>query len=143
MFANRTAVTMFPTFVWVHDLTPADRDAVERRAVALVDRLLTPRPALGQRRTWQTPTNLQEAPEFSRLNELVLEASVEIIRFLSLEERPVEVTGAWANINPTGAPHEIHSHPNNFLSFVYYPLRQPAGSTIEFHDPRPHAHASR
>ena len=31
----------------------------------------------------------------------------------------------------------MHSHPNNFLSGVYY-LRTPAGAdTINFHDPRP------
>jgi uncharacterized protein (TIGR02466 family) len=140
MFANRTAATLFPTFVWAHDLKPEDQEAVERSAVALVHRLLTPRPPLKERLTWQTPTNLHTAPEFARLNELVLGASVEILRFLSLQELPLEITGAWANINPTGAPHPVHSHPNNFLSFVYYPVSQPPGSTIDFHDPRPQAH---
>jgi uncharacterized protein (TIGR02466 family) len=140
MFASRIAVTMFATFVWVNDLTPDDREAVEASAVRLVDRLLTPRPPLGGRQKWQTPTNLQTTPEFARINELVLEASHEVLKFLSLEEAPLEITGAWANVSPTGAAHHSHSHPNNFLSFVYYPVAQPAGCTIEFHDPRLQAH---
>jgi uncharacterized protein (TIGR02466 family) len=140
MFASRTAVTMFATFVWVHDLTPADREAVEATAMRFVERLLTPRPPLEGREKWQTPTNLQTKPEFERLNALVLEASHEVLKFLSLEEAPLEITGAWANVSPTGAAHHSHSHPNNFLSFVYYPMAQPAGSTIQFHDPRAQAH---
>ena len=37
---------------------------------------------------------------------------------------------------PPGAAHRMHSHPNNFLSGVYY-LRTAAGAdTINFHDPR-------
>jgi uncharacterized protein (TIGR02466 family) len=140
MFASRTAVAMFATFVWVQDLTPEDRDAVEASAVQLVQRLLTPRPPLEGRQKWQTPTNLQATPEFERLNALVLEAAREVLGFLNLETASLEITGAWANVSPTGAAHHSHSHPNNFLSFVYYPMAQPAGSTIQFHDPRPQAH---
>jgi uncharacterized protein (TIGR02466 family) len=140
MFASRTAVTMFATFVWVHDLAPDDRTAVEASAVRLVERLLTPRPSRDGRQKWQTPTNLQTTPEFDRLNALVLDASHEVLKFLSLEEAPLEITGAWANVSPTGAAHHSHTHPNNFLSFVYYPAAQPAGSTIQFHDPRAQAH---
>ena len=35
-----------------------------------------------------------------------------------------------------GAGHKIHSHPNNFLSGVYYVQTQPGADTINFHDPR-------
>ena len=140
MFALRTAITMFATFVWVHDLTPEDIRIVEASAVDLVERILTPRPVLKGRQKWQTPTDLHKRPEFERLNELVLEASEEVLKFLSVEPAPLEITGAWANVSPTGASHHSHTHPNNFLSFVYYPAAQPTGSTIEFHDPRPQAH---
>jgi uncharacterized protein (TIGR02466 family) len=30
----------------------------------------------------------------------------------------------------------MHSHPNNFLSGVYYVQTQPGADTINFHDPR-------
>jgi hypothetical protein len=37
---------------------------------------------------------------------------------------------------PGGAPHRMRSHPNNFLSRVYYVQTQPDADTINFHDPR-------
>jgi uncharacterized protein (TIGR02466 family) len=36
--------------------------------------------------------------------------------------------------------HREHSHPNNFLSVVYYPKVPEGGNAIQFHDPRPQAH---
>jgi len=35
-----------------------------------------------------------------------------------------------------GAAHRVHSHPNNFLSGVYYVRTYPGADTINFHDPR-------
>jgi uncharacterized protein (TIGR02466 family) len=140
MFQNTTVLTYFPTFVWVHDLAAETRSEVERTAVQLVERLLTPRPALNRLQKWQTPTNLQARPEFATLNEIVLRAADGIVSFLELRKGPLEITGAWANVNLPGATHFEHSHPNNFLSFVYYPRVPKGGDVIEFHDPRPQAH---
>ena len=47
-----------------------------------------------------------------------------------------EITGCWANILAKGAAHTAHSHPNNFLSGVYYVRTQSGADTINFHDPR-------
>ncbi|MFB3081171.1 MAG: 2OG-Fe(II) oxygenase family protein, partial [Nitrosomonadaceae bacterium] len=60
-----------------------------------------------------------------------------VLRFLKVSYDAVEITGCWANINSTGASHAIHSHPNNFLSGVYYVQTQAGADTINFHDPRP------
>jgi uncharacterized protein (TIGR02466 family) len=46
------------------------------------------------------------------------------------------VTGCWANINPPGAYHPVHHHPNNYLSGVYYVAIPDSGSRIDFQDPR-------
>jgi uncharacterized protein (TIGR02466 family) len=35
-----------------------------------------------------------------------------------------------------GAAHKLHSHPNNYLSGVYYVCTHPGADTINFHDPR-------
>ena len=35
-----------------------------------------------------------------------------------------------------GAAHRAHSHPNNYLSAVYYVRTFPGADTINFHDPR-------
>jgi uncharacterized protein (TIGR02466 family) len=47
-----------------------------------------------------------------------------------------ELTGLWANMNPKGTAHPIHSHPNNFLSGVYYVRTREGADTVNFHDPR-------
>ena len=39
-------------------------------------------------------------------------------------------------MNAPGAAHGLHSHPNNFLSGVYYVRVPSGGDTINFHDPR-------
>jgi uncharacterized protein (TIGR02466 family) len=140
MFQKKAALTLFPTFVWVHDLAADAREEIERSAIRLVEHLLTPRPAPNRRHQWQTPTDLQTRAEFARLNEIVLAAAHEIVAFLELKPAPLEITGAWANVALPGATHIEHSHPNNFLSFVYYPRVPKGGDVIEFHDPRPQAH---
>jgi len=40
---------------------------------------------------------------------------------------------------PTLVSHRMHSHPNNYLSGVYYVRVPPGANTINFHDPRPQA----
>jgi uncharacterized protein (TIGR02466 family) len=52
----------------------------------------------------------------------------------------IEITGCWATVLAKGAMHKIHSHPNNYLSGVYYVRVQPGSDTINFHDPRTQAH---
>jgi uncharacterized protein (TIGR02466 family) len=50
------------------------------------------------------------------------------------------ITGCWANISSRHARHETHTHPNNFLSGVYYVQTQEGADTITFVDPRIQAH---
>ncbi len=60
-----------------------------------------------------------------------------ILQFLKLGYDAIEITGCWANINASGAAHAIHSHPNNFLSGIYYVSTHPGADSVNFHDPRP------
>ena len=41
-----------------------------------------------------------------------------------------EITGCWATVLAKGAVHKVHSHPNNFLSGVYYVRTRPGADTI-------------
>lgn len=59
-----------------------------------------------------------------------------ILRFLKVGYNAIEITGCWANINASGASHAIHSHPNNFLSGIYYVHTHPGADSVSFHDPR-------
>jgi len=59
-----------------------------------------------------------------------------VLRFLHVAHTGFEITGCWVSVNTRGAAHRVHTHPNNFLSCVYYVQTQPGADTINFHDPR-------
>ena len=86
---------------------------------------------------WQTPQDLHKRPAFADFVKLVETAARGVARFLQVDQYPMVVTGCWANVNPPGAYHPTHHHPNNYLSGVYYVAVPPAGSRIQFQDPRP------
>src|SRR5262245_15509649 len=93
-------------------------------------------PPLGPGQGWQSAQNLHELAEFSELIASVRHLVAGVLRFLRIGQPAVEITGCWATVLAPGAAHKLHTHPNNFLSGVYY-LRISAGAdTINFHDPR-------
>lgn len=127
---------LFPTPVWTFHLTTEVRERVSGEFAPLLDQL---RPAPGDLvpdRGWQSPRDLHRHPECATLLGCIDESIATVLRYLKIGYPAFEITGCWANINPPGVAHRSHSHPNNYLSGVYY-LRTPAGAdTINFHDPR-------
>ncbi len=67
---------------------------------------------------------------------LVKETVKSVLAFLKIGYDDFELTGCWANMNVVGSTHKMHSHPNNFLSGVYYVQTDEGSDTINFHDPR-------
>jgi uncharacterized protein (TIGR02466 family) len=59
-----------------------------------------------------------------------------VLRFLRIGDDDFAITGCWANLYAPGTAHRMHTHPNNFLSGVYYPRTAGGANTINFHDPR-------
>ena len=50
-----------------------------------------------------------------------------------------EMTGLWGMINPPGSRNNVHTHPYNYLSGVYY-LKVPQNSgNLVFLEPKPQA----
>lgn len=137
MFAQTTAMPLFPTYIWCHDLKPEEYEPLN---AAMTNRLeswmaaSTPPP---EGRSWQTDQTLYEHADFQPLLRYVQAAADGIMNFLQVEHDGFELTALWANINPTGVPHRMHAHPNNFLSGVYYVSAPEGGNVITFHDPRP------
>ena len=129
-------ISMFPTLVWRAELDEPVRRAIEVNAIAALERMRQELPPLGAGQGWQSTHNLHELAEFSELIASVRHLAAGVLRFLRLGQPDVEITGCWATVLAPGAAHKLHTHPNNFLSGVYY-LRIPAGAdTINFHDPR-------
>lgn len=137
MFDDTTVFQLFPTYVWVHDLKPADIESVRSRVSPALDKILATRPAIGPGETWQTDPDLHHHSDFQVLQPFIESAAKSAFDFLQVDYDSFQITGCWANINPAGSPHAAHTHPNNFLSGVYYLHAPEGGDSISFHDPRP------
>lgn len=132
---ERSDVTpMFPTLVWKLQLKAGFHQPMDERILAALEKQGLPRLAVG--RGWQSGQGLHRLDEFRDLTACVEKGTRSVLRFLRIGYDAFEITACWANVLAKGASHRVHSHPNNFLSGVYY-LRTPAGAdTINFHDPR-------
>lgn len=132
---------LFRTPVWHVDLPPAEAETVNAAMMAEIERLLTPRPNLPAGANWQTDPVLQDLPAFHDLMATTIRIGKKICGFLQLKHDDLVVTGAWANVNPPGGRNSDHTHPNNFLSAVYYVSIPEGEGRITFSDPRPQAYA--
>jgi uncharacterized protein (TIGR02466 family) len=137
MIEKQEVQELFPCPIWIVDLKAAEAKAFNAKLRAEIERMIAPRPAIPAGSNWQTPQDLHTRPAFAEFIELVEKAARGVTRFLQVDQYPMEVTGCWANINPHGAYHPTHHHPNNYLSGVYYVAVPPPGSKIFFQDPRP------
>lgn len=129
-------IAMFPTFVWKVSLRPELRDAIEAKVMAALERLRRDLPILEPGQGWQSEQTLHERDELQDLIFCVTDLAKSILRFLRIGPEAFEITGCWATVLAQGATHKAHSHPNNFLSGVYYVRAQAGSDTINFHDPR-------
>ena len=89
-----------------------------------------------RREGWQSVQSLHELDDFRDLVSCVHRVVPGILRFLRIGYDAYRVTACWATVLARGAAHEMHQHPNNFLSGVYYVRTHPGADTINFHDPR-------
>lgn len=129
-------IPMFPTLVWKILLKAELRDALSAKILAALEEIRRDLPRLGPGQGWQSEQTLHQREEFEDLNFCVSTAARSILRFLRIGDDAVEITGCWANVLAKGAMHKAHSHPNNFLSGVYYVRTHAGTDTINFHDPR-------
>jgi uncharacterized protein (TIGR02466 family) len=137
--SDMRVIELFPTPLWSVDLDAASAKALNGRLLGEIDRLLRPRPKLPRGGSWQTDPVLHRHPGFADLVALIERTSVGAMKFLGLKTPRASITGMWANINPRGGQSSAHTHPNNFLSAVYY-VQVPKGEgEIHFIDPRPQA----
>ena len=127
---------MFPTLVWKVRLGAELRDALDPKILRTLESMRREVPRLEPGQGWQSAQTLHEREELRDLISCISSVAKSILRFLRIGYDAFEVTGCWANVLAKGATHKVHSHPNNFLSGVYYVRTQPGANTINFHDPR-------
>jgi len=136
-FESSDMLRMFPTLVWKAQVAPSVRQKIEDDVLAKLDdmRCGVGESAPGPR--WQSETGLHHLDEFLGLVACIQGAAEYVLEFLKTGDGAIEITGLWANMNSKGAAHPAHSHPNNFLSGVYYVRTHEGADTVNFHDPRP------
>lgn len=129
-------IPMFPSLVWKLQLAAGLRDALRGKILAALAEMRAGLPALAPGQGWQSEQALHGREEFRDLVACVDDGVAGILRFLRVGEQRFEITGCWATVLARGAAHKLHSHPNNFLSGVYYVSTRAGADTINFHDPR-------
>ena len=129
-------ISMFPTLVWKILLKAELRDAIDAKVSTTLEGLRRDLPTLKPGDGWQSEQTLHKRDEFEELISCVSNVTKSILRFLRIGQEDFEITGCWATVLAKGAIHKAHSHPNNYLSGVYYVRIHPGADTINFHDPR-------
>lgn len=132
-------IPMFPTLVWKIQLKAEFHDAINTKILATLATARRGLPELGPGQGWQSDQTLHERDEFRDLISCVSSTGKSILRFLRIGYDAFEITGCWATVLAKGAAHKAHSHPNNFLSGVYYVRTHPGANAINFHEPRTQA----
>jgi uncharacterized protein (TIGR02466 family) len=138
-FAHTSVNEVFPTLIWIADLAPDSFTPLNDAIIARLDTITGERTQSYRSETFQTEHNLHKFAEFEPLVEAVGKTAAGALRQLAIDYDEIVLTAMWANINPPGAKHSIHSHPNNFFSGVYYVQCDAGAQVIRFHDPRPQA----
>lgn len=139
-FADLAVRDLFPTPIWTLDVRPDVMRELNPRLSAAILALMTPRPTLPPGANWQTDPILQKQPEFAEFVKMAEQAGRSAAKFLGLKDTDLFVTGCWGNVNPPGGRNSPHTHPNNYLSGVYYVSLPGGASNLVLHDPRAQAH---
>ncbi len=138
-FLRSDVLRMFPTFVWKGELGPEIHAPINEAILRALGEIGAPLADLKRGESWQSHHGLHELDSFRALVDCIDEAAACALDYLKIGHEGGTITGCWANVNATGAGHRLHSHPNNYLSGVYYVRTHAGADTINFLDPRPQA----
>lgn len=135
-FADSHPFRLFPTLVWRAELAAEARTRINAGALEALAELRRSLPPLRAGEGWQSKQNLHERESLAELVESINAVMAELLDFLKIGHQGVAITGCWLNVLAPGRAHLMHSHPNNFLSGIYYVKTQAGADTVNFHDPR-------
>ncbi len=129
-------LSIFPTCVWKIQLKSGFRQRVNSKILQIINQINPELAKIPARGSWQSGQDLHHREQLVDLVSCIQNSAQTVLRFLKVGNNVLEITACWANINASGASHAMHSHPNNFLSGIYYVQTHPGADTVNFHDPR-------
>tara|TARA_R100000664_G_scaffold25391_1_gene35368 strand:+ start:599 stop:1192 length:594 start_codon:yes stop_codon:yes gene_type:complete len=89
---------------------------------------------------WHSDDELYKEEEFKSTVADILYNAKECFKHLDVQDKySPEMTGLWGMINPPGSRNNIHTHPYNYLSGVYYLKVPPKSGNLVFLEPKPQA----
>ena len=130
-------ISIFPTCVWKIQLNSALSQTLNSKILQVINQINPDLAEIPPGESWQSEQDLHDREQLADLVSCTQSTAQTILKFLKVAYDSIEITGCWANINASGASHAIHSHPNNFLSGIYYVSTHPGADSVNFHDPRP------
>ena len=138
-FAHTSVNELFPTLIWIADLAPETFNPLNQALIARLDTMTGPRVQSYRGETFQTEQDFYHVPECAPLIHAIHQVALGALNQLAIEAREMVFTAMWANINPPGAKHSVHSHPNNYFSGIYYIQCDARANVTRFFDPREQA----
>jgi uncharacterized protein (TIGR02466 family) len=133
-FVTGSLAQLFPTPVW--SFQPVQAAALCARLVPFLQSLrAADTNAAPASPIWQSRDDLHERSELTQLVAFVHEAA-EAARSMLQVSAQLKLTGMWGNISRGSAALHDHTHPNNYLSGVFYVRMPPGAGAITFKDPR-------
>ena len=84
----------------------------------------------------QTEDDLHVMSYFKKFKDEIIELNKKVLDKLGYEYEDIIITGMWGNVLHSGQVHSPHTHPNNFLSGVFYLQSDDLSAGLEFFDPR-------
>ena len=89
---------------------------------------------------WHSHDKLYKDEEFKPVVGDILFAANECFNHLGVIDKYVpEMADLWGIINPPGSRNNVHTHPNSYLSGVYYLKVPPKCGNLVFLEPKPQA----
>jgi uncharacterized protein (TIGR02466 family) len=143
VFASQSVHSLFPTPIWIHALRPEDAGAINDAISAEVAHLQQFRGPLQPGGMYQSQGDLADRAPYNQLRPFIESAAAGAMQFLSAAEANAQITSMWLNVSARMTAHRSHSHPNNFLSGVYYAQVDERSNVLTLEDPRPQANVLR
>ena len=93
MFSDVDRFEFFPTLIWKFQVEPEERPGLNAALAAEITRLVGARSTPPAGGTWQTDQNLHENPVFAPVAQMILDAALNVLTDLEVQNEDIVITG--------------------------------------------------